>query len=261
METFSLPQQTAHFGFHDKSSGHTRVTDNGKRATKRKPKLQYANGVVYSDSALNNGTVEFEVAITSYGTDWSGNIKIGVARFTSGYIIQPHNVPKYSTEASGHCVWSSKTLYNRLKSNRNGDQEREYGSIDLDSLREGDRLGLSLSHDGKLTFFVNGESQGLAAQGVYEEGYDVYAVVDLYGNCKAIAITRAGTVMKDMQWCRKVVKSGEGGNNSDYVLLVVPYTPRGVWGHSFLVFCCSETASGTILGKLLINSCFIDIRK
>ena len=27
------------------------------------------------------------------------------------------------------------------------------------------------------------------------------------------------------------VKSG-GGNNSDYVLLVVPYTSRGVWGHA-----------------------------
>ena len=208
METFSLPQQTAHFGFHDKSSRPS-VTDNGKRATKRIPKLQYANGViysgialhyangvVYSDSALN-GTVEFEVAITSYGTDWSGNIKIGVARFTSGYIIQPELVPVRSTEASGHCVWSSKTLYNRLRSNRNGDLKREYGSIDLDSLREGDRLGLRLSYDGKLTFFVNGESQGLAAQGIYENGYDVYAVVDLYGNCRAIAITRAGTVMKD----------------------------------------------------------------
>ena len=34
-----------------------------------------------------------------------------------------------------------------------------------------------------------------------------------------------------LQGCRKVVKSG-GGNISDYVLLVVPYTSRGVWGHA-----------------------------
>ena len=34
-----------------------------------------------------------------------------------------------------------------------------------------------------------------------------------------------------MQGCRKVVKSG-GGNISDYVLLIVPYTSSGVWGHA-----------------------------
>ena len=43
---------------------------------------------------------------------------------------------------------------------------------------------------------------------------------------------------------------GGGGNISDYVLLVVPYSSRGVWGHApqkfFLVFLCSETAFSTI---------------
>ena len=51
------------------------------------------------------------------------------------------------------------------------------------------------------------------------------------------------------QGCRKVVKS-RGGNISDYVLLVVLYTSREVWGHApqkiFLVFLCSETAFSTI---------------
>ena len=52
-----------------------------------------------------------------------------------------------------------------------------------------------------------------------------------------------------MQGCRKVVKSGGGGGNiSDYVLLVVPYTSWGVWGHTqkFAKFC--------VLRRLLVQS-------
>ena len=54
---------------------------------------------------------------------------------------------------------------------------------------------------------------------------------------------------------------GLGGNILDYVILVVPYTSGRVWGHAprnLLVFLCSETASGAICGKHLLNSCFID---
>ena len=32
--------------------------------------------------------------------------------------------------------------------------------------------------------------------------------------------------------CRNVVKSGGATYISDYILLVVPYTSRGVWGHA-----------------------------
>ena len=76
-----------------------------------------------------------------------------------------------------------------------GPTEKKYGSTNLENLREGDRLGLRVSHDGVLTFFVNGKSQGVAAQGVYQDGYDLYAVVDVYANCRAVRITRAGTFM------------------------------------------------------------------
>ena len=66
------------------------------------------------------------------------------------------------------------------------------GFTNLHDLCEGDCLGSRVSHDGVLTFFVNGKSQGVAAQGVYQEGYDLYAVGDVYGHCKAVRITRAG---------------------------------------------------------------------
>ena len=92
-------------------------------------------------------------------------------------------------------MWSSDTIHNRLKSNQSGVLKKQYGFRDLDGLREGDRVGLRLSHDGKLVFFVNGQSQGLAAEEVHEGRHDVYVVVDHYANCKATIITRAGTYL------------------------------------------------------------------
>ena len=191
-KTFVLPQ-TVQFGFHNVCSDHVKIADNGLRAEKKDPNNQYARGVVYSALPLK-GTVEFEVTMTQYGTGWSGTLKLGVAKYKSGQSIQVSRIPRYSPEAPNHCVWSSDKIHNRLKSNHNGVQEKQYGQKDLDSLRQGDSLGLRLSHDGKLVFFVNGESQGLAAQEVYEKGHDVYVVVDHYANCKATEITRAGEV-------------------------------------------------------------------
>lgn len=189
-KTFILPQ-TVQFGFHNICSDQVRITDNGLKAEKKDPNLHYAHGVVYSALPLK-GTAEFEVTMTDYGTGWSGTLKLGVAKYKAGRNVQVSRIPRYSPEAANHCVWSSDKIHNRLKSNQNGVQERQYGLKDLDTLREGDRLGLRLSHDGKLVFFVNGRSQGLAAEKVYEKGHDVYVVVDHYANCKATAITRAG---------------------------------------------------------------------
>lgn len=189
-KTFILPK-TVQFGFHNVCSDQVRITENGMRAEKKDPGLHYAHGVVYSAMPLK-GTAEFEVTMTDYGTGWSGTLKLGVAKYKSGRGVQVSRIPRYSPEAANHCVWSSDKIHNRLKSNQNGVQEKQYGFRDLDGLREGDRLGLRLSHDGKLVFFVNGQSQGLAADEVYEGGHDVYVVVDHYANCKATVITRAG---------------------------------------------------------------------
>lgn len=188
-KTFILPQ-TVQFGFHDSCSEQMRIAENGMRAEKKDPTLHYAHGVAYSSLPLK-GTAEFEVTMTDYGTGWSGTLKLGVAKYKTGRSVLMNKIPRYSPEAADHCVWSSDKLHNRLH-NRDGPQEAHYGEMDLDVLREGDRLGLRLSHDGVLTFFVNGQCQGVAAEKIYEKGHDVYVVVDHYANCKATVITRAG---------------------------------------------------------------------
>jgi neuralized-like protein 4 len=143
--------------------------------------------VVYGERPLR-GTAEFEVELVSYGTGWSGTLKLGVTRCKAGRKPSDKTIPRYSPEGTNHCVWSSDKLHNRLT---DCFTEQHYGLVNLDELRAGDRLGMRVTHDGILEFFVNGAYQGIAAEGIYQRGYDIYAVVDHYANCKATKITRA----------------------------------------------------------------------
>ena len=59
------------------------------------------------------------------------------------------------------CTWYGKYHY-LLNNLATPTQCRDYGYVDLYDLHEGDRIGLRLSQDGVLEFFVNGESQGIA---------------------------------------------------------------------------------------------------
>ena len=144
--------------------------------------------MVYGERPLR-GTAEFEVELVSYGTGWSGTLKLGVTRCKAGHKPSDKAIPRYSPEGTNHCVWSSDKLHNRLT---DCFTEQHYGLVNLDELRAGDRLGMRVTHDGILEFFVNGAYQGIAAEGIYQRGYDIYAVVDHYANCKATKITRAG---------------------------------------------------------------------
>lgn len=193
IRTFIL-EDTIQFGYHSVSSSQIKITDDGLAAEKRDADSQYAHGVAYGARPLR-GTAEFEVKIASYGTGWSGTLKLGVMRCKKDVpLVTGTSIPRYSPEGVDHCVWSSDKLHNRLV---NPVVESNYGNTNLDDLREGDRVGMRLSHDGVLVFFVNGKSQGVAAENIYDRNCDVYAVVDHYANCRATVITRAGKTCRD----------------------------------------------------------------
>lgn len=193
IRTFIL-EDTIQFGYHSVSSSQIKITDDGLAAEKRDADSQYAHGVAYGARPLK-GTAEFEVKIASYGTGWSGTLKLGVMRCKKDVpLVTGTSIPRYSPEGVDHCVWSSDKLHNRLVTPV---VESNYGNTNLDDLREGDRVGMRLSHDGVLVFFVNGKSQGVAAENIYDRNCDVYAVVDHYANCRATVITRAGKMCCD----------------------------------------------------------------
>ena len=178
------------FGFHSIHGRNIKISKNGLLAERINPSDTFSGGVVYGAKVLR-GATEFEVEMTSYGTGWAGSLNMGVMQCKAGSKIKHSDVPRDVTHATHCCVWYGIEIYNNFVGYL-GPTPKKYGYANLDDLREGDRLGMQVSHDGVLTFFVNGTSQGVAAQGVYQDGYDLYAVVNVYANCTAVRIRRAG---------------------------------------------------------------------
>jgi len=117
---------------------------------------------------------------------------LGVMQHKAGSEIKLEEIPRFSQYAKSYCMFSSDRLYNQLIGYSADPEGKEYNSINLESLRKGGRVGMQISHDGVLIFLVNGKSQGVVAQDVYQKGFDVYAVVDVYGQCTTVKITRVG---------------------------------------------------------------------
>ena len=178
------------FGFHSVHGPNIKLSKNGLLAERKKPSRTYDGGVVYGAKVLR-GITEFEVEMISYGTGWSGTLYMGVMQCKAGSKINHSDIPLDVPHTTNYCICYGHEIYNNFVG-YSGPTPKKYSSTDLENLRKGDRLGLQVSHDGVLTFFVNGKSQGVAAQGVYQDGYDLYPVVDVFANCKAVRITRAG---------------------------------------------------------------------
>ena len=193
MATDSNTTSRREFGYHDVKSSHMATSEDGYVARKKDPEATYAYGVCFGARRLR-GDAEFEVMLTDLGTTWSGTFKLGVMRISSNIQLRHSKIPRYSPDAPSFCVWCNQKLHNRLSglSGECDSEERPYGLISLDNLKCGDRLGMQLTREGDLSFYVNGCFQGVATRNVYLSGYDVYAVVDHYGRCKATTITRSG---------------------------------------------------------------------
>ena len=160
------------------------ISEDGQSAVKES--THYAHGLVYSDRPLR-GTCEFEVMLTGHGNSWSGNFKLGLVQYSAGEPLDKDNIPRYSPEGENCCVWCADKVHDHI----HGRIEKKYGHLTLDELREGDRLGLQVTKDGVLSFFVNDEHQGVAVVGVHKDGYDLYALVDHYGQAKSTVISKA----------------------------------------------------------------------
>ena len=185
-----MPNKDIQFGFHNASGRQIRITNNGLAAEKRNADKGYMNGVAYGACPLK-GRAEFEVMIVTYGTKWSWSaLRFGVMRCEEGERIESGpSIPGEMFSAVNRFIWSGEHVHNNLVT---PSECFKYGYVDLRDLREGDCIGLYLSQDGVLEFFVNGESQGIASENIYTRNTDVYAVVDHYSSCFATVITKAG---------------------------------------------------------------------
>ena len=128
-ETFIL-KEVVQFGFHSVCSSQIQIAENGKEADKKDPSLHYAYGVAYGARPLR-GNAEFEVEVTSYGTEGrSGTLKLGVMRWAKGRPLTAKDVPRYSPEGTDYCVWSANKIHNRLRG-QSVSVEKIYGRTTL----------------------------------------------------------------------------------------------------------------------------------
>ena len=78
-----------------------KFSKDGLLAKKKDPREVYAYGVVYGHKVLR-GTTEFEVEIASYGTGWSGTLKLGVMQHKAGSEIKLEEIPRFSQYAKNY---------------------------------------------------------------------------------------------------------------------------------------------------------------
>jgi neuralized-like protein 4 len=131
---------------------------------------EFNHGIVLSKNPLQDD-VKFEVKIDVKISSWSGSIEIGVTAQNPETVELPACASKLK---NGTWIMSGISIL------KDGNSLMEYYGNDLDKLSEGDRVAVMRSHKGELIFFINGESQGIAARDIPR---NVYALVNLYGKC------------------------------------------------------------------------------
>uniref|UniRef100_A0A8C5WRF5 Neuralized E3 ubiquitin protein ligase 4 n=1 Tax=Laticauda laticaudata TaxID=8630 RepID=A0A8C5WRF5_LATLA len=121
----------------------------------------------------------FEIVIQKMVDRWSGSIEAGVTAIRPEDLEFPNTMTDIDYDTwmlSGTAIMQDG---NTLRNN--------YG-CDLDSLTTGSRIGMMRTVKGDLHYFINSVDQGVACSGL-PPGKEVYAVVDLYGQCVQVSIT------------------------------------------------------------------------
>lgn len=188
-------QEEVQFGFHKQAGENIFVS----RSMHRAMRVDQAGkvGIVYTATSLR-GLSEFEVRLLDYSGRVASSLKMGVMRRRASRLDRTVSIPKLSEHRDNSCVWFKSWYKQKTEFQNNFGAVhilRYYGCVDLCELKQDDRLGLQLSPEGELSFFVNGMSQGVAAYGVYDSGYDVYGFLELVEGHRAVEITRAGKLV------------------------------------------------------------------
>lgn len=178
------------FGFHPVTGKNITLSEDGLQA-RRKDLSHGADAVVMGAKPLK-GLAKLEVEVLSLDSKpWSaGSLQLGVMQCKSGTQHNQSDIPAHSEFGNNHCILWKSYVWNSL-----GDRLRtsKYATVDLCDLKEGDRVGMGLTSEGDLLFFLNGKSHGVGAWNVSKKGIDLYPVVDVANTCQAVRITTAGT--------------------------------------------------------------------
>ncbi|XP_039580188.1 neuralized-like protein 4, partial [Passer montanus] len=164
--------------FHRLHGANAVITNGGRTALRQNCRSEFNDAIVISNRALRDGEL-FEIVIQKMVDRWSGSIEAG------GTAIRPEDLefPNTMTDIDYDTWMLSGTAIMQ-----DGNTMRNNYGCDLDALGTGARIGMMRTGGGDLRYFIDGTDQGVACSGLPPE---VYAVVDLYGQCVQVSLTGA----------------------------------------------------------------------
>ncbi|XP_031441146.1 neuralized-like protein 4 isoform X2 [Clupea harengus] len=162
--------------FHHLHGSNAVITNGGRTALRQNCRSEFNDAIVISNRSLREGEL-FEIVIQKMVDRWSGSIEAGVTA------IRPEELefPNTMTDIDYDTWMLSGTAIMQ-----DGNTMRNNYGCDLDSLTTGSRIGMMRSATGDLHYYINGVDQGVACTGL---PLDVFAVIDLYGQCVQVSIT------------------------------------------------------------------------
>ncbi|XP_039997243.1 neuralized-like protein 4 isoform X1 [Xiphias gladius] len=167
---------TSDLRFHHLHGTNAVITNGGRTTLRQNCRSEFNDAIVISNRCLRDGEL-FEIVIQKMVDRWSGSIEAGVTA------IRPEELefPNTMTDIDYDTWMLSGTAIMQ-----DGNTMRNNYGCDLDSLTTGSRIGMMRSASGDLHYYINGVDQGVACSGLPPE---VYAVIDLYGQCVQVSIT------------------------------------------------------------------------
>eukprot|EP00118_Oscarella_pearsei_P024960 m.307206 g.307206 ORF g.307206 m.307206 type:complete len:268 (+) comp42017_c0_seq1:39-842(+) len=149
----------------------------------------YNRGVVYSGEPLEIGEV-FSVRFDEKEGGWAGGFRMGVCICDPEISDVPSGVlDVYNQE--DHWVLSGSTLHHNH-------DEVNYAEVHLEGLKPGDVVGVMVTEEGELHFFLNGEDKGSAATELPVD-VPVWMIGDVYGQAKQITVESSAP--RDLDMC------------------------------------------------------------
>lgn len=161
--------------FHACHGPNARISNGGLTASRPKALAEFNGSIVFSNRPLRQREL-FEVVLETMIDHWNGSVEIGCTG------IRPDEISLANTATDleqDTIMISGQTLIH------NGTTVRNDMPFNLDNLTSGSKIGVMRNGDA-IHFLVNGVDYGVAYDCSIQ---NMYAVVDLYGQCAQVSIT------------------------------------------------------------------------